>query len=626
MIRAILALIAVSTLVVVLLFLTLESRAVNETYYLEYAERTRLVDEIRNDLGLVTSGAESAFAQGRDTPNQVSAALDRLAENRVALQGQMTRVPADVASAISALDTALAGIQRAGRAFVEELDAFSASIRVVQEDSPAVIRVLRDLDLAAQSRELFSFTLDLMGYATGQNDQTPEALSERLASFSGDDSVPAQVSSLAEEFAAAAVAVIDRRSSAAAALQSLRESVATDRLVALDNAVGADYRETNSRAERARLLLSLCALVLVAGVGFVLYRLQSSYRALNRSNEELAAINESLEERVSERTAELSSAYDELKDSQVQLVQAEKMSSLGELVAGISHEINTPLWYLINNATTVKERLQLVSEFTGTADTMIEALCAGEDTRKTLSAGLTRMRRMLAEGLKDDIEEADDLINDSIEGLEELTELAQSLKDFSRLDRAHSGQFDVNEGIEKTLLIARNKLKEKVEIHKDLGEVPVITCAPSQINQVFLNLITNAADAIEDRGEIRIRTWREDDTVCIRIADTGCGIPEQLLERIRDPFFTTKEVGKGTGLGMSIVDRIIGSHNGRLDIESVVGQGTTMTVRLPIDSRLAPTTRDEHADSDSDIEVADDEVVLASGEAAAMDEAEAARA
>jgi signal transduction histidine kinase len=167
--------------------------------------------------------------------------------------------------------------------------------------------------------------------------------------------------------------------------------------------------------------------------------------------------------------------------------------------------------------------------------------------------------------------------------LGELTEMAQSLKDFSRLDRAPIASIDINAGLEKTLLIAKNIVKHKASIIKQYGDIPEIQCSPSQINQVFLNIVTNAAQAIEGQGEITIETRLYDpEHVAIRITDTGCGIPEENLSKIRDPFFTTKEVGTGTGLGLSIVDEIIRSHFGELLIESEVGKGSVFTVVLPI--------------------------------------------
>ena len=177
-------------------------------------------------------------------------------------------------------------------------------------------------------------------------------------------------------------------------------------------------------------------------------------------------------------------------------------------------------------------------------------------------------------------------------GLGELTEMAQSLKDFSRLDRAPIASFDVNAGLDKTLLIAKNIVKHKATVSKFYGEIPEIECSPSQINQVFLNIVTNAAQAIETQGEIVITTKLYDpDHVAIRISDTGCGIPEENLSKIRDPFFTTKEVGTGTGLGLSIVDEIVRSHFGELQVESVVGKASTFTVILPIKRPAAHVER-----------------------------------
>jgi signal transduction histidine kinase len=335
------------------------------------------------------------------------------------------------------------------------------------------------------------------------------------------------------------------------------------------------------------LLLAVCAVLLLIGAGYAMLRLQSSYRDLNKSNSRLATVNDSLEQRVSVRTEELSAAYEELKESQVQLVQAEKMSSLGELVAGISHEINTPLWYLMSNSTVIQERLAEVGDFLDIAEKMVTAARNRTAVKEAVSVGLVGMSRKLAAGMKEDIDEAVDLVQDSIEGLEELTELAQSLKDFSRLDRAKQGQFDVNEGLNKTLLIVKNKIKHNATVHKHFGEVPTILCSPSQINQIFLNLIVNAADSLGEQGDIVLHTWVKDDTVGIRVADTGCGIPEDELSKVRDPFFTTKEVGKGTGLGLSVSLSIVESMGGRMEVQSEKKRGSTFTVILPIPEETA---------------------------------------
>jgi signal transduction histidine kinase len=179
--------------------------------------------------------------------------------------------------------------------------------------------------------------------------------------------------------------------------------------------------------------------------------------------------------------------------------------------------------------------------------------------------------------------------------------MAQSLKDFSRLDRAPIDSFDVNAGIDKTLNIARNIIKHKAEVRKFYGELPNVECSPSKINQVFLNLITNAAQAIEDQGEIAISTKvKGDKHVSISISDTGCGISKENLDKIRDPFFTTKEVGTGTGLGLSIVDEIIRSHGGELIVQSKLGEGSTFSVILPIKQPAAMSEDDDERFDDDD--------------------------
>lgn len=596
MVRVALTIVASLVLVGVLALLIVESRAVDENYYAVHAERVRAIEATRDDLSAITLGTQSAHKEGRSVPETLNAALARITQHNALLQRATpsSEDMTDLETQLALYDAALVQFTGDTAVFVARQDGLAEALRLVQEESPAVVKDLRRFNLRIQSQNAFTLAIEVIEFATGQNQADPEQLKTRLTQLSNDPDVDSRAPGRIDDFVAAAIAVISEHGAAANALERVTGSRIANSLWALSDAIQAENRTTVSRAERARLLLSICTIALLAGIGYVVFRLQSSYRALNRSNAELELMNNSLEERVNSRTEQLTSAYDELQESQVQLVQAEKMSSLGELVAGISHEINTPLWYLINNATILQERLESVSALATTADSMIGAIRSGTDVKATLQRGLKDMQTMLAEGMKDDLEEANDLIKDSIEGLEDLTELAQSLKDFSRLDRAQQGQFNVNEGLDKTLLITRNKLKDKVTVHKHFGEVPSIHCSPSQINQVFLNLITNAADAIEESGEIVVRSWEEDGNVKVSVADSGCGIPEDVMDKIRDPFFTTKEVGKGTGLGLSIVDRIVNAHRGELSIESKVGNGTIITVTLPkeaeVDQSMAETT------------------------------------
>jgi signal transduction histidine kinase len=176
-----------------------------------------------------------------------------------------------------------------------------------------------------------------------------------------------------------------------------------------------------------------------------------------------------------------------------------------------------------------------------------------------------------------------ELTQDGLHGIDEISEIILNLKNFSRLDRSKLQHFNLNEGIESTLVIARNMVKHKT-LHRQLRDIPLVECSPSQINQVFLNLVTNAAQATDDStGEITIATgMAANGQVRVDISDNGHGIPESILAKIFDPFFTTKEVGQGTGLGLSIAYKIVQEHGGRIDVTSKVGKGTTFTVFLPV--------------------------------------------
>ena len=617
MLRASLAVVAALLLVGLLAVLIVESRSVTGEYYAAHADFMRAIETSRDDLATVAEGAQSAFDEGRQAPTAMFVAFTRLNENNEALQtpGEYLERNDVIEEQLVTYDALLTKFLRDGRAFAERQSAFAEALRTMQEESPLVVKDLRRFNLRLQSQNTFSLAIDIIEYATGASSKSSADLVTRVEALRTDPEIRSRAPGTVDAFAEAAIAVIENRAAASTALQTIGNSRAADTLWSLSDEILDDNRRTVSRAEMARLLLAICTVFLLIGTGYAMYRLQASYRDLNKSNRELENVNDSLEKRVTERTEELSEAYEDLKESQVQLVQAEKMSSLGELVAGISHEINTPLWYLISNATVIQERLDVIGEFCDIAESMIDAVKRREGIKETVGRGLIDMQKMLNDGFRDDLDESKDLINDSIEGLEELTELAQSLKDFSRLDRAQRGEFDVHDGLDKALLIAKNRLKNKATIHKHYGEeVPKIHCTPSQINQIFLNLLTNASDAIEENGEIVIRTVADEHRVRVSISDTGVGIPDDLMAKIRDPFFTTKEVGKGTGLGLSIVDQIVTSHGGDLQIESEPGRGTTVTIVLPlvaavpIEEVLEQKAEDVDAANDPDVDSANEDV------------------
>lgn len=373
------------------------------------------------------------------------------------------------------------------------------------------------------------------------------------------------------------------------AVSSLEQAPLPERLAELRDAVSGDLVARLSTIGDARTLLNVYTALLLAVLVYFAVRLRGSHAALNRSYEVL-------EHRVEDRTRDLLRANEELKESQVQLVQAEKMSSLGQLVAGVMHEINTPLMYVRSNVETTAHSTSRLAEELAPASELAREVRREKRDRVAIKDGLRAL------GLTVDPEEVDisfeeiaTLSADTLEGIDQITELVQSLKDFSRLDRADEDWFDVREGLERTLTITRNLLKYGVEVVRDFDEVPDIRCAPSRLNQVFINLVTNAAQAMEGQGRLELRTRTTGEAVEITVSDSGCGIPEAHLEKILDPFFTTKPVGEGTGLGLSIVRTIVEEHEGHLDVSSVVGEGTRFTVTLPIDRGAAAGQQREEA-------------------------------
>jgi signal transduction histidine kinase len=312
-------------------------------------------------------------------------------------------------------------------------------------------------------------------------------------------------------------------------------------------------------------------------IGYLALRLIASYRLLNAANEEL-------ERRVIERTRELSEALRQLKESEAQLIQSEKMSSLGQMVAGVVHEINTPLAYVKNSLGSVSGMLQDLTRLEVETEKLLELLRTGAANPQDLAEQFGLTERLIAQlRAEHALEEVDTLAKDGLHGIGQISEIVGNLKNFSRLDRSKVASFNLNEGLDTTLAIARHELKHHV-VKKQYGDIPPITCSPSQINQVFLNLVTNAAQAMgPGQGEIRITTRREGAAhVAVEVADNGKGIPPDVLPKIFDPFFTTKEVGKGTGLGLSIVYKIVEQHGGRISVDSTIGVGTRFTVVLPL--------------------------------------------
>ncbi len=306
--------------------------------------------------------------------------------------------------------------------------------------------------------------------------------------------------------------------------------------------------------------------------------------ALIHNQEMLREINDTLEEKVEDRTKRL-------KETQTQMFLQEKMASIGQLAAGIAHEINNPASFIATNFDSLVENAKIFRELLGE----YRALLADMKEKRALSGqGFDSAYRKILE--KEKAYSLDYLLNDiekiseeSKEGFARISDISSSMSDFSRSDSAREMiAYNINNGINDTLVIAKNTYKYYAEIILELGEIPDISCCPGQLNQVFLNLVVNAAQAIASapgnrNGIIKIRTWHDSQYVYCKVSDNGPGIAPDIKNRVFEPFFTTKEIGKGTGLGLSIsYDIIVVKHKGNISVESEYGKGTDFLVRLPI--------------------------------------------
>ena len=293
---------------------------------------------------------------------------------------------------------------------------------------------------------------------------------------------------------------------------------------------------------------------------------------------QLNELYSSLESKVKQRTQELEQANHKLKETQAMMVHSEKMRSLGELVAGIAHEINNPVNFIHGN-------IMILQNYTDDLLNLIDVFEKNtQDLPEDKKAAITSLEKQIdLEFLRGDIK---DLIKSCIEGTQRTKNIVLDLKNFSRMEEMVLTQFDIPKEIETTLNILNNKYKNRITVVKNYApDVPKIEAYGGQINQVFMNILDNAQDAIEGEGTLTINLNKVGDNVKIEFIDTGKGIPPENIERVFDPFFTTKAVGKGTGLGMSISYRVINDHNGKIEVESAVGKGTKFTITLPINQR-----------------------------------------
>jgi len=339
---------------------------------------------------------------------------------------------------------------------------------------------------------------------------------------------------------------------------------------------GAFSGETFLRCKDGRTILALLNVAAIRDEHNVIYGYVGTMNDLT----ELKRIEVEARQRMEELThanAELRELNAKLEQAQSQLMQSEKMASIGLLAAGVAHEINNPIGYIKSNLGALETYIKKFLAVLGAYEKVELSMPDGNE----LFAGLAELKK--GEEIAYLKQDAVALLSESQEGVDRVKKIVENLKEFSRINiKEEWSREDIHHGLDSTLNVIWNELKYKCEIVKEYGVLPPVECLLSQLNQVFMNLLINAAQAIETRGTVTIRTGAHDEQIWIEIADNGKGIPPENLKRIFDPFFTTKPVGTGTGLGLSVSYSIIKKHHGRIEVESTEGKGSVFRVWLPV--------------------------------------------
>lgn len=376
---------------------------------------------------------------------------------------------------------------------------------------------------------------------------------------------------LIDQFIADINAILDTYAPSKEQFENLNSLKASQLLDDIEDSYTVYHNQSITKANQFRNALLIYGLCLLVALLFFAWQIRKSYLNLGQQ--------------VTEQTEEIQGAYDDLKESQEQLIQSEKMASLGQMVAGVAHEINTPLGYVTSNVDTLKgnfEDIEVLVNMLG--ETTSEVRKPNRDN-KAISSKLGAMIKMYEQLQANELsEESVQLLNDGAYGLEEISKLVTSLKDFARLDRQSTEKFNIHRSLESSVIIASNHIKgNNVNVVKNYDErISEISCFPSKLNQLFLNIITNACQSMKAKGgTLTISTKGRDEKIEIQFKDEGCGMDEETQHKMFDPFFTSKDVGEGTGLGMSIAYKIIEAHHGTIEVQSTVGLGTIIDICLP---------------------------------------------
>lgn len=308
-----------------------------------------------------------------------------------------------------------------------------------------------------------------------------------------------------------------------------------------------------------------------------------------QKSQQIEVLNRELKEtynQIKAKNEKLERTLEQLKETQAQMLQSEKMATIGQIAAGVAHEINNPTGFVSSNIGTLKgyqsDLIALIKKYRRLISDL-KTMVAKKKLSSSFAEQIEEIVRLETE-IDIDFIQGDilDLIQECSDGIERIKKIISDLKDFAHPAEDERKEADINKGIESTFNFVNYELKYKAKVTKDYGQLPIIKCYPQQLNQVFMNMLVNAAQAMEKTGEIKVKTRHVEDNIEITISDNGPGIPEKSLAKIFDPFFTTKDVGKGTGLGLHIAKDIVKKHNGTINVESKIGEGTTFTIQIPV--------------------------------------------